>query len=528
MAQVMQSSLLTLTVLEHVSVHQPVRVAEVAEALGKPKSTVQRALDDPARGGLDPARRLGVDALGAHAPRARGRPRGRPTSTACTTPPTPALDQVRRESRESGILAVRDESDWVVVDFLEGLRPVQVRVEIGRRFPLHAGAAGKAILAFLPSAEIDELLGSASSARSPSARSRRPSLLREELARIRAARATPTRSARSRPASTASPRRSSTATARVIASMSLTIPESSPRGEPARPSSPPGWSRAAASVTSQLRPRQLPSRSARRRRDADSLIRLVSGRSDGPSRGEHSGIRRLHPELRPGVPARGRPRQAEHKVLMHDVAVVKAADKAGFKYVWVTEHHFLDEYSHLSANDVFCGLPRQRDRAHPHRVGHLQPAAAGEPPGEGRRAGRRCSTTSPTAASSSAPAAAPAATRSSASCPGIESTSITREIWEDVIGEFPKMWMQDTYEGYEGKFWSLPPRKILPKPYHKPHPPMWYAAGNTSSWEMCARRGPRRARLLGRRPRRARAGAQVVQGRRSRTPSRSARSSTTT
>ena len=65
----------------------------------------------------------------------------------------------------------------------------------------------------------------------------------------------------------------------------------------------------------------------------------------------------------------------------------------------------------------------------------------------------------------------------------------TREIWEDVIGEFPKMWMQDTYEGYDGKFWSLPPRKILPKPYKKPHPPMWYAAGNTSSYEMAARKG---------------------------------------
>ena len=40
----------------------------------------------------------------------------------------------------------------------------------------------------------------------------------------------------------------------------------------------------------------------------------------------------------------------------------------------------------------------------------------------------------------------------------------TREIWEEVIGEFPKMWMQDAYEGFEGKYWSLPPRKILPKP----------------------------------------------------------------
>ena len=73
--------------------------------------------------------------------------------------------------------------------------------------------------------------------------------------------------------------------------------------------------------------------------------------------------------------------------------------------------------------------------------------------------------------------------------PGMEDLTGTREIWEDVIGEFPKMWMQDTYEGYDGKFWSLPPRKILPKPYKKPHPPMWYAAGNTSSYEMAARKG---------------------------------------
>ena len=51
------------------------------------------------------------------------------------------------------------------------------------------------------------------------------------------------------------------------------------------------------------------------------------------------------------------------------------------------------------------------------------------------------------------------------------------------------MWMQDEYQGFEGKWWSLPPRKILPKPYHKPHPAMWYAAGNTSSYAMAAQKG---------------------------------------
>src|SRR4030088_2361653 len=47
------------------------------------------------------------------------------------------------------------------------------------------------------------------------------------------------------------------------------------------------------------------------------------------------------------------PEGAEHNRLMDEVAWTVAADKAGFKYTWATEHHFLDEYSHLSANESF-------------------------------------------------------------------------------------------------------------------------------------------------------------------------------
>ena len=150
MSQAMQSSLLTLTVLEHVSVHQPVRVAEVAEALGKPKSTVQRALVTLREAGW--IRPDGSEwTRWVLTPACSTSPAAPPTSTVCTTRRTHRSTRSVGSHGESGILAVRDESDWVVVDYLEGLRPVQVRVQIGRRFPLHAGAAGKAILAFLPS-----------------------------------------------------------------------------------------------------------------------------------------------------------------------------------------------------------------------------------------------------------------------------------------------------------------------------------------------------------------------------------------
>ncbi len=180
--------------------------------------------------------------------------------------------------------------------------------------------------------------------------------------------------------------------------------------------------------------------------------------------------------------------EAEHHAFENELAAVVAADAAGFKYVWATEHHFLDEYSHLSASDVVLGyLAHATERIHigsgifnplpqvnhpakvAERVAMLDHLSEGRFEfGTGRGAGSH---------------------EILGFLPGIENLDITREIWEDVIGEFPKMWMEDTYEGYEGKYWSLPPRKVLPKPYVKPHPPMWYAAGNPSSWEMAAHKG---------------------------------------
>ena len=179
---------------------------------------------------------------------------------------------------------------------------------------------------------------------------------------------------------------------------------------------------------------------------------------------------------------------AEHHALMNELELVKAADEAGFKYVWVVEHHFLDEYSHLSANDVFLGyLAHSTERIHlgsgifnplpqvnhpvkvAERVAMLDHLSNGRFEfGTGRGAGSH---------------------EILGFLPGMTDLTGTREIWEDVIREFPKMWMQDEYQGYEGKYWSLPPRKILPKPYVKPHPAMWYAAGNTSSYAMAAKYG---------------------------------------
>ncbi len=44
---------------------------------------------------------------------------------------------------------------------------------------------------------------------------------------------------------------------------------------------------------------------------------------------------------------------------------VKLADELGYDYVWSTEHHFLEEYSHSSAPEMFltaCAMVTKRIR----------------------------------------------------------------------------------------------------------------------------------------------------------------------
>src|SRR3989440_13053703 len=137
--------------------------------------------------------------------------------------------------------------------------------------------------------------------------------------------------------------------------------------------------------------------------------------------------------------------EAEHHVIFEDLEAVVAADKAGFKNVWITEHHFLDEYSHLSANDVICGyLAHATERIHigsgifnplpqvnhpaklAERVAMLDHLSDGRFEfGTGRGAGSH---------------------EILAFLPGIDDMDETRAIWEEVVDELPKMWLQHTYE----------------------------------------------------------------------------------
>ncbi|MGZ8751348.1 MAG: LLM class flavin-dependent oxidoreductase [Acidimicrobiia bacterium] len=177
--------------------------------------------------------------------------------------------------------------------------------------------------------------------------------------------------------------------------------------------------------------------------------------------------------------------QAEHTRLMSEADLCVMADQHNWKYAWLTEHHFLWEYSHISANEVLAPWVLARTEQlhvgsgiinitppvnHPARV--AERVAMMDHLSSGRfefGTGRGSSTTEQAGF-------------------GITDPESTKDMFDEVIPEFKHMWKDGTYQ-FDGKFFSLPERNVLPKPYVKPHPPMWVAAGNPGTFEKAAKMG---------------------------------------
>ena len=59
---------------------------------------------------------------------------------------------------------------------------------------------------------------------------------------------------------------------------------------------------------------------------------------------------------------------SEHRLLHESLAQIELADALGYDYAWEVEHHFLEEYSHSSAPEVFLAAASQRTQRI--RLGH--------------------------------------------------------------------------------------------------------------------------------------------------------------
>jgi alkanesulfonate monooxygenase SsuD/methylene tetrahydromethanopterin reductase-like flavin-dependent oxidoreductase (luciferase family) len=64
----------------------------------------------------------------------------------------------------------------------------------------------------------------------------------------------------------------------------------------------------------------------------------------------------------------------------------------------------------------------------------------------------------------------------------------TRSLWDESIRMIPRIWEPGEFS-WEGVNWNVPARNVLPKPYQKPHPPMWLACQQPESYQLAAEKG---------------------------------------
>ncbi len=168
----------------------------------------------------------------------------------------------------------------------------------------------------------------------------------------------------------------------------------------------------------------------------------------------------------------------EHTRFMREVEVSIAVDEAGFKYDWSPEHHFLKTYSHQPAPEVFLTwVAAKTKRIH---VGHAIvniTAKVNHP----ARVAERIATLDHL--SEGRVEFGTGRGSSSAEWGGFDVPSLaeTKPMWRESLEQIPRMWRDEPYE-FEGKYFRMPKRDILPKPYTKPHPPIWVACSSPNTF----------------------------------------------
>ena len=176
---------------------------------------------------------------------------------------------------------------------------------------------------------------------------------------------------------------------------------------------------------------------------------------------------------------------AELKLFQDALSQVELADSLGIDYAWEVEHHFLEEYSHSSAPEVFLAAASQRTKRI--RLGHgikLMPPNYNHP----ARIAEEIATLDLVSNGR-----VEWGTGESASRAELEGFNINpaerRAMWRETTEQVANMLAMDPYPGFEGKFFSMPVRNVVPKPVQKPHPPLWVACSNRDTIHLAAQLG---------------------------------------
>ena len=175
----------------------------------------------------------------------------------------------------------------------------------------------------------------------------------------------------------------------------------------------------------------------------------------------------------------------ELRLVQDALTQVELADRLGIDYAWAVEHHFLEEYSHCSASEVFLAAAAARTKRI--RLGHgiRQVIANYNHPARTAEAVAMLDLVSNGRAEFGIGEGATRLELAGFNIPAKEKRAMSLEAAEQIAN----MMVMTPYPGYEGCSFRMPCRNVLPKPVQKPHPPMWMACTNRDTIKVAASHG---------------------------------------
>src|SRR5688500_18358944 len=151
---------------------------------------------------------------------------------------------------------------------------------------------------------------------------------------------------------------------------------------------------------------------------------------------------------------------SERRLIQEALEQVELADKLGFDVVWEVEHHFLEEYSHSSAPEVFLAACSQRTKNI--RLGHgivQTPPAFNHP----ARIAERLATLDLVSNGRVEFGSGESSSRAELRGFRIEPEQ-KREMWREGLKLAIRCMTEEPFTGAKGKYVEMPPRNVVPKP----------------------------------------------------------------
>jgi len=176
---------------------------------------------------------------------------------------------------------------------------------------------------------------------------------------------------------------------------------------------------------------------------------------------------------------------SEHRLLKDALEQIELADRLGFDYVWEVEHHFLEEYSHSSAPEVFLAAASQRTSRI--RIGHgivQLPFGFNHP----ARVAERIATLDLVSDGRVDFGTGESSSEMELGGFGVRRANKRAE-WIEALDVVTRLMVEEPFAGHSGPGLSMPPRNLVPKPLQKPHPPLWVACSRRETIHLAATKG---------------------------------------